>query len=199
MDNQAYLPDNFCSKCGHALDWDNSPHKGVPVCTNNDCGYIFWQNSKPAVCAVIIDGTFPSNDNQRIIMGYDNPSKTSPLGLPGGYLQLGEDPLLGLVREISEELPKSQVKIQFLLDIAMSNFSSREDSVLTICYVASYLGGKIEGGDDFYHPRWVGSEELKRLLEVDPKISQDRIIDPRTKRFLRRCFMKKILGNKWWY
>lgn len=197
MTDQVLSLDKYCPKCGEELNWQNSPHKGVPICTNNNCGYIFWQNSKPSVCAVIIDDTFPDIQNQRIIMGYDVADKSSPLGLPGGYLELGEDPAQGILRELSEELPKSKIKIRFLLDVAMSNFSCREDSLLTICFVGSFLGGTLTGGDDFFHPRWVTFRELYELLNVNPKISQDRIVDAKTKRFLKKCFMRKVIGSKW--
>lgn len=66
------------------------------------CGYEFWQNSKPAVSA-LIEKTDKEGSHPLLARRAIEPHK-GMWGIPGGYLDNGERPEDGLRREIQEEL-----------------------------------------------------------------------------------------------
>jgi NAD+ diphosphatase len=93
---------SFCPVCAAALDRPGEPVSARVVYTCRKCGFEFWQNSKPAVAAVVT----------RVVAGVPHllftrrgidPHK-GKWDLPGGYLKNGEPPEVGLAREMQEEL-----------------------------------------------------------------------------------------------
>lgn len=83
----------FCPICGGSL----SSNDKAPVCL--ECNFIFWQNSKPCVNALII------NEKNEILLSKraTDPHKGC-WAIVGGFLDYGEHPIDGLKREIKEEL-----------------------------------------------------------------------------------------------
>jgi ADP-ribose pyrophosphatase YjhB (NUDIX family) len=66
------------------------------------CGFEFWQNSKPAVAAVVIQ-TRDARPHLLLTKRGIEPYK-GQWDLPGGFLNNGEQPVDGLTRELDEEL-----------------------------------------------------------------------------------------------
>ena len=66
------------------------------------CGFQFWQNSKPAVAAVVVTAIGGTPHVLLTRRGIE-PHK-GMWDLPGGYLDNGEHPEHGLLRELAEEL-----------------------------------------------------------------------------------------------
>ena len=62
------------------------------------CGFIYWNNSRPTAGGVVEDS------QGRVLLGRRgiNPSK-GLWDLPGGFLEPGEHPEAGFVRELLEE------------------------------------------------------------------------------------------------
>jgi NAD+ diphosphatase len=91
---------SYCPVCGAGYDHSASGAEGEYLCAR--CGFSFWQNSKPAVSALIvrtIDGEPQVLLTQRGIEPF-----RGMWDLPGGFLRNGEHPEAGLVRELREEL-----------------------------------------------------------------------------------------------
>jgi ADP-ribose pyrophosphatase YjhB (NUDIX family) len=93
---------SFCPVCGSAYPAasPDAPVQGRLLCAS--CGFEFWQNSKPAVSVFItrlVDGRPEVLLSRRGIQ----PHKGT-WDCPGGFLENGELPEAGLVRELKEEL-----------------------------------------------------------------------------------------------
>ena len=71
----------------------------MPTCRNGLCGFILWQNSKPAVAVMIRD------DKGQVLMTVRGiePEKRK-LDMPGGFVMFGEQLKDAAVREVKEEL-----------------------------------------------------------------------------------------------
>lgn len=90
---------SFCPGCGEhyqSSDFDQSEH----VFHCNHCSYEFYQNSTPAVTALIPQADNPENI---LMITRSTPPGEGRYDLPGGILRYGELPLEGVVREVREE------------------------------------------------------------------------------------------------
>jgi len=163
----------FCPVCGSPLDRpaDGAVHVDLLACAS--CRFEFWQNSKPAVSAIItriVGGKHHLLLSRRGI----EPCK-GMWDLPGGFLTNGERPEQGLAREIREELGAS-VRGQTLLTVEIAEYV-REDIaeearfVLVLFYVCELdPGAVITPMDDVLEARWFPLNELP----VEVAFSSDR-------------------------
>jgi ADP-ribose pyrophosphatase YjhB (NUDIX family) len=94
----------YCPVCGAAFDKSSAaPMSHLLHCAR--CGFDFWQNSKPAVAAIVLRQVAGQPHvllTRRGIEPYKN-----MWDLPGGFLNNGEHPEQGLARELAEELGTS--------------------------------------------------------------------------------------------
>jgi ADP-ribose pyrophosphatase YjhB (NUDIX family) len=93
---------SFCPVCGTALGRSAAAPAVRDLHTCPKCGFEFWQNSKPAVAALVVRMV---DDVPHLLLARRaiNPYK-GLWDLPGGYLKNGEAPEEGLAREMQEEL-----------------------------------------------------------------------------------------------
>ena len=83
---------------------------------------------------------------------------------PGGRLEIGEEIVNGLKREIKEETGLS-VKIFFPFNAFSANVG-KEDSIVGINYLAEYIGGEIRI-DTNEHSRyqWINISDIRKLKD----------------------------------
>lgn len=88
---------DFCPKCGKPLT-DRTLH-GVTrrACAEADCGYVFYDNPLPVVAALV-------EHEGEIILVRNKGWPERWYGLVSGFLERGEAPQQGVLREVKEEL-----------------------------------------------------------------------------------------------
>ncbi|OQA51903.1 MAG: GDP-mannose mannosyl hydrolase [candidate division WS2 bacterium ADurb.Bin280] len=88
----------FCPKCAGKLE-EKANHEGVIHPTCSKCGFVFYQNSKPTASPVILN----DKDEVLLVKRAIEPH-FGKWDLPGGFLENGEELIVGLKREAREEL-----------------------------------------------------------------------------------------------
>jgi ADP-ribose pyrophosphatase YjhB (NUDIX family) len=118
------------------------------------CGRSWYRSSAPAVGAVIVE------DGKALVTVRAGEPEKGRLDLPGGFLEVGEHPVDGLVREAREELG---VEIEVACPpILLENHRYGPDGayVLAIGFRASIVEGEPNPTDDVANVRWISAEEL---------------------------------------
>lgn len=87
----------FCPRCGAALETQPLHGRERPVCTKEGCGFVHWGNPTPVVAAII-----EHEGSVLLARGKGWPEKM--FGLVTGFLEAGETPQAGVLREVKEEL-----------------------------------------------------------------------------------------------
>jgi ADP-ribose pyrophosphatase YjhB (NUDIX family) len=148
----------YCPKCASdlkqvVLEENLSPRL---VCSNGECGFIFYQNSSPAVVALITDG-------DRILLGKRGISpKKGTWALPGGFLDNGEEPEAGLKREMMEELGV-EIKNPKISGIFVDTYIEEDNFVICLYYEANINGQEPKAGSDIDDIKWFSAKELPRV------------------------------------
>lgn len=87
----------FCPKCGAPLEVKSLHGKDRPACVAEGCGFVQWGNPTPVVAAIV-----EHEGNVLLARGRGWPEKL--FGLITGFLEAGEAPEAGVLRELKEEL-----------------------------------------------------------------------------------------------
>ena len=67
------------------------------ACSNEHCAYVFYNNPVPVVCAIVeLDG--------RVVLCHKKGMPETWFGIVAGFLEKGETPEQGVLREVEEEL-----------------------------------------------------------------------------------------------
>jgi ADP-ribose pyrophosphatase YjhB (NUDIX family) len=96
----------FCPKCGQKSL--SSPEAKLIECAR--CDFHFYRNPAVATAAIIADGS----GKIVLIRRAKEPAK-GKLGMPGGFVDIGETAEDGLRREVKEEICLEIGEIQFLM------------------------------------------------------------------------------------
>jgi len=135
----------FCPRCSAEGTHTRSRFE----CTA--CGYVAWANSVPGVHALI-------ERDGKILLGrraFD--PGAGCWGLPGGFLEEGEEPGAGLRREVREETGLD-VEPGELFGTWMQPHGER--TVLCLLWHARLLSGVERAADDVVELGWFGPDEL---------------------------------------
>ncbi|MGD0725667.1 MAG: NUDIX domain-containing protein [Spirochaetia bacterium] len=153
----------FCPVCGSALGRPAGSAAHVNLLTCGSCKFEFWQNSKPAVGAIIVR-TVGGNPHLLLCRRGIEPYK-GMWDLPGGYLNNGEHPEEGLLREIREELGTSLERQKFLTveidEYPREDVAEEARFVLGLYYVCEIKAdARLTPMDDAWDAEWFPLEEL---------------------------------------
>ncbi len=107
----------------------------------NQCNEPLYENPVPATCVIVTD-----KSNRLLLVKRTVEPKTGYWCLPGGFMELGEQPGQGALRELKEETGLFG-KIDRLLGVTSSN-SDQYDTVLMIAYLIKEHAGTLQPGDD---------------------------------------------------
>lgn len=143
----------YCPKCGGNLSvrYFEADKRTRKVC--DDCGSIIYEHSKPCVGALVL------KEGRILLTKRASEPFKEYWDIPGGFLERGEHPTEGIVRELQEETGLQVEPIE-ILDIFMDFYGSEGDSTLNICYVCKVLGGKAKAKSDAIDIKWFDIESL---------------------------------------
>ncbi len=145
----------LCPRCGAELGGD------AARLACDACGFIVYASSKPTAGALCVD-------NGRVLLARRaHPPFQGFWGIPGGFLDEGEDPLDGLRRELREETGL-EVEPQRFLGIWMDRYGgdSTAEATLNLYWTAQVVGGEAAPADDVSELRWFGRNELPAADEL---------------------------------
>lgn len=148
-------PYRFCPVDGAELGKPNA-EGGVPCPV---CGRSWYRSSEPAVgCAIVRDG------RALVTIRAREPEK-GKVDVPGGFLDVGEHPVDGLVREVREELGVEVTDVAGPVVMATHTYGPDGKYVLALGFAARLAEGSSEPkpADDVAEARWVSAEELDAL------------------------------------
>lgn len=87
----------FCPWCGEGLVTVQIDGKPRLSCTSKTCEYVLWDNPTPVVAAITeVDGN--------VVLARNKEWPEKMFGLITGFLERGENPDEGVLREVKEEL-----------------------------------------------------------------------------------------------
>lgn len=87
----------YCPRCGGPLTEANLSGHQRQCCADPECGHVFWNNPVPVLGAVV-------EHEGKLVLARNVAWPEGMFGLVTGFLEPGEDPAEGAVREVKEEL-----------------------------------------------------------------------------------------------
>jgi NAD+ diphosphatase len=138
----------FCPQCGATLVPAEIAWRPRQKCSSPDCDYVYWENPTPVVAALV------EHEGQVILVR----SKGWPekwFGIVAGFLEKGETPEQGVLREIKEELGLDGQIISFIGDYIFEQMNQ-----LILAYHVK-VSGTIVLGDELEAMRAIPPEKLR--------------------------------------
>ncbi len=87
----------FCSQCGTLLIKAEISGRMRQKCSASGCGFVFWDNPTPVVAAIV-------EHAGKVILTRNKGWPENWFGIVAGFLEKGETPEQGALREVKEEL-----------------------------------------------------------------------------------------------
>lgn len=140
----------FCPQCKNDLDLSGE----YPHCPN--CNLTFWKNSKP--CASVL----PIKNGQVLLSKRGIEPYKGEWDTIGGFLNTGEHPEAGALREALEETGLT-MKITGLLGMYMDKYGQNGDDTLNIFYLTEIISGDLKAQDDVASLEWVDIKNLETI------------------------------------
>lgn len=136
---------NYCPLCASTLTTQEIGEATRLVCSSEPCDFIHWNNPTPVVAAIV-------EWKGDIILARNANWPEGIFGLITGFLEKGETPEEGIIREVKEEISLDTTECNFI-----GNYSFFQANQLIIAFHV-----KAEG-------RVFRSEELAELKAVPPE------------------------------
>jgi 8-oxo-dGTP diphosphatase len=140
-----------CHFCGDALSRRFLEGRERLYC--RACARPIYENPIPATCMVVVNAI----DQVLLVKRAVDPQK-GKWCLPGGFIELGEPPEAGALRELTEETGLHGT-IDTLLGVRTTP-SRQYGSVLMVGYLITETRGLPVAGDDASQVRWFSSGDL---------------------------------------
>jgi NAD+ diphosphatase len=138
----------FCPCCAAPLRPHTTEGRERLACSSDSCDYVFYDNPVPVVAAIVEHG-----ETVLLVRGKGWPEKW--YGLVTGFLEKGESPEQGVLREVREELGLRGEVISF---IGAYPFPEMNQVILAY-HVRAY--GEIAMGDELAGVKAVPPDKLR--------------------------------------
>lgn len=165
-------PPTFCPDCGDALEtivFDGRERMRCP-----DCDRIVWHNPAPCAVVAVVDRTGP--DPAVLCVERGVPPGVGEWTLPGGHIEIGEEPETAAARELAEETGVT-VNPDALDLLDATTVPPRDGKhVVTIHYVVDReaTGGEPAAGSDATAARFRSPAEFDASNETFRPVHEDR-------------------------
>jgi len=137
----------FCPLCGAGLEPRDVG--GLPrLHCVADCGFVHWDNPAPVLAALV-------EYRGRILLARNRAWASGAFGLITGFLERGEEPTAGVVREVREELG---LEVSALALIGVYPFSRKHEVIIAYHVLAD---GAIRLNEELAEFRLIAPEKLK--------------------------------------
>ncbi len=140
----------FCPQCRNKLDLSGE----YPFCSN--CNETFYRNSKPTA------GILPIKDGKVLLAKRGREPLLGHWDIVGGFLNAGEHPEVGALREAFEET-NCQMKITKLLGMYIDKYDNQSYDTLNIFYLGEIISGDLKPQDDIAELHWVDLKDLDKI------------------------------------
>jgi ADP-ribose pyrophosphatase YjhB (NUDIX family) len=141
----------YCPYDGERLGFD----EGRPKCER--CGFIDYQNPKPAVAILITRGS-----QLLLALRGIEPAK-GMWDIPGGFIETGESAEEAVVRETLEETALHVRVVDFLGSVP-DVYGDRNEPTLNLCFMAKVLGGDLRAQSDVESLAWFTPDHLPERM-----------------------------------
>jgi ADP-ribose pyrophosphatase YjhB (NUDIX family) len=142
----------FCPRCSKPLAKQNQDGHWRMVCTDDTCGFIFYQNPAPAAGAIIVE------KKKVLLVKRAHDPRKHWWCLPAGFMEWKEHPSQTAIREVKEETG-AIIELDSLFDVYSGDDDPRTNAVL-ILYLARIVGGTLAASDDALELKWFPLTEL---------------------------------------
>ena len=144
-------PFDFCPSCATKLGpSDDGEGKTCP-----NCGRSWYRSSSPSAGCVIV------RDGKALITKRAKDPEKGRYDIPGGFLRAGEEPLVGLRRELKEELGiEIDVDAGDFVQAVPHEYGDEGDYTLALGFFARIASGEPQAMDDVEELKWVSLDEL---------------------------------------
>jgi len=147
-------PKKFCSLCGGKLVKTRDENRERLVCA--ECGQISYENPLPATCAVLLD----CEGNILLTRRAVEPA-LGEWSLPGGFVEIDENPEECILREIEEE---TGLTGRIVAQIGVrGQKSGMYINIMIAGFLVKAVGGDLRAGDDASEVRWFNRATLPEL------------------------------------
>ena len=142
----------FCPFCSSELVSGLIEGRDRKYCAG--CGFIHYKNPLPSAAGVIL-----KDDRLLLIRRGVEPAK-GKWSLPSGFIEEGESPEEGCMREVLEEtgLETAVIKLLGVYHVGSKMYGD----VLIITYLMDETGGSLEAGGDATDARYFKMDEVPR-------------------------------------
>ena len=148
----------YCPQCSNPLMQRFIENRERHVCSQ--CDFIYYQHSKLCVGALVLD-----QGKLLLVKRAIAPFK-GYWDIPGGFLEAGEAPQTGAMRELLEETGLL-IQPTELLGLYMDTYGPTGEPVLTICYIAEVVGGEGQPQSDVEQLQWFELTALPKEIAFD--------------------------------
>lgn len=148
-------PYRYCPACATPLERPDS--EDSPSCPS--CGRTWYRNPVPTTGCLIL-----RNGRGLVTIRARDPHK-GRADLTGGFLELDEDPITGLKREVREELGvEIDVSLEDLVHVVPHRYEDEAGQwLLSMGFVARLKSGEPSPADDVADIKWVTGNEVDTL------------------------------------
>ena len=149
MSGKKHLPPfSYCPVCGAGLEKEDDFRQ---PCTQ--CSFIMYHSSSPCMGAIPLDGS-------RVLLARRGIEPFfGQWNTVGGFLDYGEDPLEGLIREVLEETGCECRVLDFIIQAA-DTYGEAGAALLNSYYTVELLSGTLTPMDDVSELCWFDLDQL---------------------------------------